>query len=250
MQELKFLVKFRMFKLFFVWLFYRSTYFLPPLRKRFSHLQDRIVLEKLGSLRIAVTVRNLRVLKEIFLDNEYAIGAERRSLKTVLDVGANVGYFLLWLLYNDFLARGAKVICCEPSKRNFKLLKTNVKLNSRIIHSKKIKVVLKNVAICGKRGRVRFVDDYMWSRISAAGDYFVDCETLEDNLFPHTDLIKVDVEGAEYEIFKHFHSSDKVSEIIGELHSNKAFKLFEKLFGGRFVHRKVAPSRWLFSVKL
>ena len=138
-----------------------------------------------------------------------------------VDVGANIGMFSLYAL-----AQGARFVeCFEPCKESFQMLKENIKLNG---FDKYVK--LHNKAVSNKDG------SFVWIPVSSSPynaitevvgneeNKFEKIETvsLETSLesYDKINLIKMDCEGAEFEIFTSLTPSflDKVDEIRIELH--------------------------------
>ena len=137
---------------------------------------------------------------------------------TVVDVGASLGSFSLYAA-----KAGAKVLSYEPAPSSFELLKANIKLNSL---QKSISAYKQGVA--GKSGKREFVI----SKFSPLSSFYVeqgdkvsvDCVSLKDIFKKHNlktiDILKLDCEGAEYEILYQTPKSilDKISEIRLEYH--------------------------------
>jgi len=64
------------------------------------------------------------ILNEIFLDRVYDVaGADISSCRSVLDVGANVGAFALYMASQ---APSATIHCLEPETSNFEILQRNL----------------------------------------------------------------------------------------------------------------------------
>lgn len=162
--------------------------------------------------------------------NEVIYNREYRDIffnKTVIDIGANLGTFSLWIY--DY----AKVIyAVEAQKDNFDNLVKTIEVNGLT----KIKPF--HLAIAGSNGI---------GKLSAAGDcggyylgadhYVEDTETMTLNTFmiqnniEFADIVKIDVEGAEKEIFEagdFAEISHRVPYIIGEIHNN-IYPILEKV---------------------
>lgn len=134
---------------------------------------------------------------------------------TILDVGANIGYFSLLLarLVDD----DGHVWAFEPAPRNIQLLRKNVADN---MYDDRISIVPQ--AVSNAQGTVRFYVSPGAMGLSSlyenASGYERDplikeqdgidvaCTTLDDwaalHAWPSVDLIKIDVEGAEKSVFE------------------------------------------------
>ena len=131
-----------------------------------------------------------------------------RTRKLVIDIGANIGYFTL-IAAREIGTKG-KVLCFEPEEENFSLLLQNIQIN-RLNNT----VIAENKAISDKNGttylnidpRTKGCHSIVFSK---NGWTKSQCETvtLDDYLIdfsenhPVVDLIKIDAEGAEFNILK------------------------------------------------
>jgi FkbM family methyltransferase len=126
---------------------------------------------------------------------------------TVVDVGANVGYYTL--LAARLVGENGKVFAFEPGPDNLALLKQNVKENGYK------NVVLVQKAVSDKTATARLLIDRSSSgghSLSAFRDSadFVDVETVSlDEYFAgrseRIDVLKIDAEGAEMAILNGMH---------------------------------------------
>ena len=137
----------------------------------------------------------------------------------VFDIGANIG---LWTAY--ILERGAKkVYSFEPNKLAISQLENNFKDNE--------KVVIVPKGIYHEHTKIPFYVDEGNSLISSVvnGDnkvlaYEIDTLTIEDVLEQYNidkiDLLKMDIEGAEFDIFDNVtvETMDKIDSLLIEYH--------------------------------
>lgn len=170
-------------------------------------------------------------IKEIYIDREYFMPLDVQRIKTVVDVGANIGTFTV--LAGKTFPR-AKVIAFEPALQTFKLLRSNLELN------KIENVVCVRAAISNHSGSTSF-----WSYpASGLGSLFSSREggrpesvqmlTLRQVFSRYhittCDLLKLDCEGAEYDIL----STDKqvlkqVKNVVLEYHDELTDHRHEEL---------------------
>ena len=139
----------------------------------------------------------LHSLKEIFAEEVYNIKFDTSSPK-ILDCGANIG---LSVLYFKGRYPAAKITAFEPDPLNFSLLKKNIELNGYR------DVDLRNEAIWKDNTPIEFVSDgTLGSKINATGNnkntVSIKATRLKDLLDHKIDFLKLDIEGAEYEVLK------------------------------------------------
>ena len=118
---------------------------------------------------------------------------------TVLEIGANVGFFTL--LFSRLAGPGGRVIAFEPDADNFRLLVKNLKANG----AANVTCVHKAVAEKDGKARLFFSEEHRGDhRIYDSGDGrpAVEIETAAlDSFLPadtRVDFIKMDIQGAEY----------------------------------------------------
>lgn len=168
------------------------------------------------------------------IDEVFNYGVYDRALDTlkpghiVLDIGAHVGVFAL-----AAAMRGATVNCFEPLPDNFELLVANAKLNG---YESRINAWPSAVAaqagtmemftVVGDTGGSTFFPTIHpeWSHNVGVATLSVSCTTLHDILSQQDqrscDCLKMDCEGAEFEILQRAEPGDlkRVGAIILEYH--------------------------------
>ncbi len=142
----------------------------------------------------------------------------------VLDLGANNGGFPLLLLSEGFQLK--KVVCVEMNPHTFSRMKFNVERN---IDCEFIPI---QAAVCGENTRLDLslgnggTNDSIYESSSSDGNrYSIECKTF-DSIFENTfgnepvDICKIDVEGAEFDIFKSadFKQLKKCRFVLIEIH--------------------------------
>lgn len=167
---------------------------------------DPVEFVSRSGIRIEVPRRLLQTFKEVFMDECYAVGL-RRDLPegaTVLDIGANAGFFSLFAASRF---RRPRIHAFEPIPANFKQLTRNRELNPEqewVLHPK---------AVTGADADVTLTFDPEDSFTTSAsitqpqqgGSVTVPGIRL-DTLFADAGIeqcqfLKMDCEGAEFDIF-------------------------------------------------
>ncbi len=147
---------------------------------------------------------DLGILDEILIRKTYLPSfLKPRSLVVVLDVGAHIGVFALKI--SELVRDDCQIYALEPEQENYALLSRNIKLN------KKKNIIALNYAVAGLTGRRNLIisgDNHAAHSFYFGNDklskQIVRTVTLEKLVegykLPHIDLLKLDCEGAEYEI--------------------------------------------------
>lgn len=136
----------------------------------------------------------------VFIRKEYG---DFSGFRSIVDIGANMGAFSL---YASLACPKAKIFCYEPEANNFIALKRNIKSNNlegRVFAYERAVAVENGVR---KIYRSESPIHTMVSTKVAQNFQKVTCTTLPDifaeNRLEHIDLMKMNCEGAEYEILK------------------------------------------------
>ncbi len=168
-------------------------------------------------LRIRPRTSDKYCFEQIFLDEIYQLPIDL-SPRAIVDCGANVGYASVYFANRYPQAR---IVCVEPEPSNFKALVANTSAYPNIIPVE--------AAIWDSPGRLA-VDssESAWeSRVSTPGDGLlttVAAVTIEDILAlcpaDAVDIIKIDIEGAEKEVFSSGRRSwlGQIQVLMVELH--------------------------------
>ncbi len=146
---------------------------------------------------------------------------------TIVDIGAHIGSFSI---FASSRAGDASVYSYEPSQENFRFLIENIKLN-RLENIKAFQL-----AVSGRRGKARLYIDEKYSTLHSAAipkRFYeeADSVTLEDvldnNQIENCDLLKMDCEGAEYEILFHASKSTltRIRNISLEYHDVPTYRV-------------------------
>lgn len=203
---------------------------------------------KIGAKCLPIKLRpsggDLFIFYEILLDGSYylpeATQPKRRGLN-VVDLGANVG---LTTLYYDMLFPGSSFFCVEPDRNNFDVLKHNI---SNIPQARAVQGAV------GAQAGKGFFDSsgHSWGgKLANAGEevtvWSID-DVIHESGFEHVDIMKIDIEGAEKEIFSSAPAwLKKTRLIIIELHDDYTLESFEKHiqpYGFEIIPANVAESQ-------
>lgn len=139
------------------------------------------------------------VVRETWVENVYQIfGRDFSDTNTMLDIGANIGAVTVFAA-----SLGADVVAVEPEPENRALLVDNIARNGV---SGQCRVF--DVAVMGEGGVVNVEAGHGHSRVvGAPNGHTVEVEAvslaglLDRAGWSCVDVVKVDVEGAEYQIF-------------------------------------------------
>lgn len=197
----------------------------PPIGLR-AERHGRTVRFRLGDYQ------DLEVMRELYVEDEYDVPLPDTA-DVVVDLGANVGLSAL-----DFRARypTARIFAVEPDPLAFAKLERNVKADPRI--------EAVNVAVGGEDGERDFFSSHesVVSGFERTRDFQkpiqVRARTLDTLLadlgISHVDVLKVDVEGAERELFDGFTGLSRVGCIVGELHLDAIGQTPEEFYAAHF----------------
>jgi FkbM family methyltransferase len=152
---------------------------------------------------------------EIFVEEAY--GAELPPNPVIIDCGSNVGLATIW-----FTERypGAAVTAIEADPDVFHVLEQNLYArglsNVRMIHG-----------AASKSGEsVRFAaDGGMGGHVDASGETIVPAVRLSSLMPAKVDLLKLDIEGSEFEVIEELVDSGviaKVDRIVCEVHADSS----------------------------
>jgi FkbM family methyltransferase len=162
---------------------------------------------------------DLHVVREAFGDRVYALPSAVRP-RTILDLGANIGASVLW-----FRRRfpDADIHAVEPDRRSLEKLRRNVAGLPR--------VTVHHAALAGENGERTFYEaERGWasSLVAAAAPggrpAQVPVLTLPALVHEHVgvervDLVKLDVEGAEWEVLPRLRLAELTDVVAGEMHA-------------------------------
>ena len=160
------------------------------------------------------------------LDRDYDIPEPSKPGAVAVDIGAHVG-----IVSMHMAKLGYNVVAYEPNPDNYRRLRKNMKLNN-------VSFGAHNLAVT-KDGRDVVIEND--PNNSGGGNIYGDkgvivrSDTLKNiiDVFDYIDLLKIDCEGAEYEILRNCDLT-KIGAIRGEFHGPDAKKLYDEV-------KKVVP---------
>lgn len=171
-------------------------------------------------------------LKEVFYDGDYR--PKTKSARTIVDIGANIG---TCTIYMSSLFPKAKVYSFEPDPNTFKLLKTNVEKNNQS------NITLVNQAVSNHSGHTTFYSCQA-SGLSSLSKTMLPYKVTKTQVILTTipelmkkfdiktiDVLKIDAEGAEFDILLKTprFPFQSIKEIILEYHDRLTSHYHEEL---------------------
>jgi FkbM family methyltransferase len=156
------------------------------------------------------------VLREVFISEDYRID-DLPPPATIVDLGSNMGASLI---YFRLKYPAARIVGVEADPLVFPTLERNVAPFTG--------VEIANVAVAASTGEATFFhNEQSWAsslkplwptatevrvRTRSLG------ELLDDFELPSVDLLKIDIEGAEWEVLSSFRQYDRIGAVVGEVH--------------------------------
>ena len=232
----KLFILFKVIKVLKNWYVYPIVYY--GLTKK-----EHVILETRTGLKIKIRTNSTDIMAftHVWLIEEYShFGFDLCESDKIIDIGAHIGLFTLFV--SQFCKNG-KIYCFEPVKENYELLLFNVTLNNLS------NVYTFNVAVADKTSTVKIFLNKDESGHSMFAQNFNSIEVqsttlkniIDENNIVNCDFIKMDCEGAEYDIIRslpeeyftkikkmiiEYHMIDKKPELLNELISKLESLLF------------------------
>jgi len=154
---------------------------------------------------------------EIFFKETYYLAPTQEPIR-VIDCGANIG---MSLLYIKIRAPHARVTCFEPNPAAREVLEKNIEANN---WKEEVQVV--PYALGKKKGTVDFfvegkvatssggsIARYQKSKERTLTSYAVDVDTLSHYIDSPVDLLKIDIEGPEFDVLEELASQQKLQQV-------------------------------------
>ena len=163
------------------------------------------------------------IINEIYIVKEYnQLMGYLKQNSVVIDIGAQIGVFSV---FAGKIAKKGLVLSYEPFTENFEMLNQNIKLNSL----ENLKAFKKGISgKSGKRELVISEENTGGHSLFESGGKKVEIQTItleqvfKENKLKKCDYLKIDCEGAEYEILMNTPIAylKKIKSISMEYHDN------------------------------
>lgn len=191
----------------------------PVVERGLRHLP--LVWRPQGTLRVRigssdvvyrVNAGDIQSIREVLIDEAYRLPFEAQP-RSIIDLGANIG---LTSLYYGTLFHQVQIVAVEADPQNVALARRNLAtLAAQVVEA----------AIAPQSGTISFQSssESNLGHVDACGDLQVRAVTMDEvlDLLPggRADLVKIDIEGGEEELFSTNCSwLERVEAIIIELH--------------------------------
>lgn len=199
--------------------------------------------EPARGVRLRLDESDVKVFRELFVHSEYASALELLAgagdRPVIVDAGANVG---LATLYLKGRVPGARVVAIEPDASNVACFQEHIRLN------RFEDVTVHTAALWPRECRLRFVADptrlQSWAiRVEEDAAGPVEAISVQGLMrrhgFERIDLLKLDVEGAEFPLFEDAAAGEWLSRtraILAEVHPDLGdpARVRERLVGAGF----------------
>lgn len=179
--------------------------------RKLTGSKNEMIFRADNDVKIIVPVRGITaIFKELFMEDAYQFPLLKKHLPSnpkIIDIGANVGYFELFM-FSKFPE--SEVYAYEPMPANFEMLKKHKGMNANKIFN------IYQAAVSSEVGEMElfFDDANILTPVASLKKNFegrsdesslkVNTTTLtdiiNDNHLKRVDLLKMDCEGAEYDI--------------------------------------------------
>ncbi len=198
---------------------------LPPRRGMLgSPLARRVITVRLrNGMRLRCRLQEFEGYMAVFLKSTYDVpGLRWESLDSIIDVGANVGAATIWLAAR---APRARIAAVEPNPEVWQFLAQNVQVNGLDSRVQLIRAALGAASGTAYLEPGRYSIETRLAGSSAQEGPITRTLTLAEVLdsagMARVDLLKLDCEGAEYEVLLSSEESllRRIGAIVGEYHT-------------------------------
>jgi len=183
-------------------------------------------------------------VEENLLDtNIYFTPSEISQARTIIDPGAHVGSFTLYAILHA--REGAYIVAVEPNPSSFRVLLRNIGTYRTMIASKRLRVSALRKAVAREEGQ-RLLKITTWSETP-----YLTSEQMSDTIMVNTVsmrrllqdvqspvIVKMDIEGEEYELFEEDHWLQGIDALAIETHRGQG-TIISKLYGNGFLPKLI-----------
>ncbi len=189
----------------------------------FKKIKDEnIIFETKNHIKIKIRTNSTDIMQlaTVWLAEDYKIPEfEIGESDIIIDIGAHIGLFSLFV--SQYCKKG-KIYCFEPILENYNLLLENIELNK----NKNIFPFNHAVSKNSENIKIYLNSDDSAHSILSSGKNFVQVKSItlkrifDDNKINSCDILKLDCEGAEYEIIDSIPNEYllKINKLIIEYH--------------------------------
>ncbi|MEX0779713.1 MAG: FkbM family methyltransferase [Balneolales bacterium] len=178
-----------------------------------------------SSFQLRLPSSDVPTYQQVFIDKEYNFLAKTPP-KVIVDAGANIG---LTSIYFANKYPEAKIIAIEPEQSNFELLKVNTAPYPNITlvqaalwsHKEEINLIDPGLGKWGFMTEMKLAPERIQGNVCHTVAAVTINMLMKKYNLSKIDILKIDIEGAEKEVFSDTSSwIDKVNAIIIELHES------------------------------
>jgi len=198
--------------------FFKTFFYLSQLSLIKVGIRKYIIIKSGVKVYLRNGTSDLPAFRQVFLEGEYSYPFNIKP-EYIIDAGANVG---LASIYFSLRFPGVKIIAIEPEPGNYKCLCNNTKSFSNITQVMAglwYEDTLLGICKSEKLG------DWGTQLSKSTANRQVECYSIENILtryqFPRIDIFKIDIEGAEKELFLHAQDLNwlkKTKIVVIEIH--------------------------------
>jgi len=154
--------------------------------------------------------------RDIFLEEQYAFRTSSPA-PVIIDCGGNLGLSAIWFRRQH---PNCRLVVYEADPALVPTLKRNLD------HAHLEGVLVRNAAVWTHKGLVRFAPTGRdTGKLDENGSLQVEAVDLAEQLPASVDVLKLDIEGAEYEVLKHLCTTkaiERVKNVVFELHVSQS----------------------------
>ena len=197
---------------------------------------------------------DISVFNEIFKFNEYKSSIDKiiSANYPIIDIGAHIGFFSIFAYC---LNKKINIYGIEPESNNFELLNKNIKENN----FNNIKVFNNAIGSETKNGEIIISEDSINHRIQNFKIQNSNLKTERVKIFSlsyffkinkldRVSLVKMDIEGGEYDVFEKLEEETflRIESFILEYHNlkNKNYKILEEKLRENGFSVQIFPSQF------